>query len=109
MHYADKRTGQNIPYQFAISARICALVELTDLLSVEQIQYKVGIFSVEMKLYTSLVLFTSVIVFAEAMAQNCQMLKCPVNKTLASSVAYTISTTEEYYEPKKPVTGTYVV
>ena len=58
-----------------------------------------------MKLYTSLVMFTSVIAFAEAMLQNCHMLKCPVNKTLSSSVAYTISTTKEYYEPKKPVRG----
>ena len=65
----------------------------------------VGTFSVEMKLYPSLVMFASVIVLAEAMLQNCQMLKCPVNKTLSSSVAYTVSTTEEYYEPKKPVTG----
>ena len=58
-----------------------------------------------MKLYPSLVMFASVIVLAEAMLQNCQMLKCPVNKTLSSSVAYTVSTTEEYYEPKKRVTG----
>ena len=53
-----------------------------------------------------LVIFTLFVVSAEAMLQNCKMLRCPVNKTVSSSVAYTIKTIPKYYEPRKAVKGT---
>ena len=58
-----------------------------------------------MKLLVFLVVFTAAVTFAEAMLRNCKMLECPANETVKSSAAYTISTTNTYYEPRKAVTG----
>ena len=60
----------------------------------------------EMKLYISIAMFILMMVFPEGMLQNCKKLKCPVSKSVSSSVTYTIKTTKAYYEPRKAVTGT---